>query len=57
MTTREAHKSLNKEEMTSDQKFEMMNKALDTKFAHQAEIKKILNKEQYETWKESSRKM
>ena len=57
MTTREAHKSLNKEEITSDQKFEMMNKALDTKLAHQAEIKKILNKEQYETWKESSRKM
>ena len=57
MTLREAHKSLNKEEMTADQKFEMMNKALDTKIAHQAEVKKILNKEQYETWKESSRKM
>ena len=57
MTLREAHKSLNKEEMTADQKFEMMNKALDTKIAHQAEFKKILNKEQYETWKESSRKM
>ena len=57
MTTREAHKSLNKEEMTSDQKFELMNKALDTKIAHQAEIKKILSKDQYETWKESSRKM
>jgi len=57
MATKEAHKSLNKEEMTSDQKFEMMNKALDTKLSHQAEIKKILNKEQYETWKETSRKM
>ena len=57
MATREAHKSINKEEMTSDQKFEMMNNSLDTKLAHQAEIKKILNKEQYETYKESSRKM
>jgi hypothetical protein len=57
MAKREAHKSLNKEEMTSDQKFEMMNTALDTKIAHQAEFKKILNKEQYETWKKSSRKM
>lgn len=55
--TKEAYKDLNKEEISSDQKFEMMNKALDNRLAHQEEIKKILNKEQYETWKESSRKM
>ena len=54
---KEAYKDLNKEDMSSDQKFEMMNKALDNRLAHQEEIKKILNKEQYETWKESSRKM
>ena len=56
-TTKESYKALNKEEMSSDQKFDMMNKALDKRLAHQAEIKKVLNKEQYQTWKESSSKM
>ncbi len=56
-STKAAYKSLNKEEMSADQKFEMMNKALDTKLAHQVEIKNILNKDQYELWRKSSRKM
>ena len=55
--TKAAHKSLNKEEMTSDQKFDLMNQMLDTKLAQQEQIKKILNKDQYKLWKESSRKM
>jgi len=55
--TKDAYKALNKDEISADQKFDMMNKALDKRLAHQAEIKKVLNKEQYETWKESSRKM
>lgn len=55
--TKAAHKSLNREEMTSDQKFDLMNQGLDTKLAHQEQIKKILNKDQYKLWKESSRKM
>ena len=53
---KETHKSHNREEMSSDQKFEIMNKKLDTKLEHQAEIKNILNKEQFGIWKESSRK-
>ncbi len=52
-----AYKSMNKEALTSDQKFDMMNKVLDTKLAHQEQIKKILNKDQYELWKDASRKM
>jgi len=55
--TKAAHKSLNKEEMTPDQKFDLMNQMLDTKLAQQEQIKKILNKDQYKLWKESSRKM
>ncbi len=55
--TKAAHKSLNKEEMSSDQKFDLMDQMLDTKLAHQEQIKKILNKDQYKLWKESSRKM
>jgi hypothetical protein len=35
----------------------LMNQGLDTKLAHQEQIKKILNKDQYKLWKESSRKM
>lgn len=49
-------KSLNKEELTSDQKFNHMNDMLDTQIAHQKEIKKILNEEQYEEWKKSRSK-
>ncbi len=53
---KESHKYINREEMSSDQKFELMNKKLDTELKHQAEIKNILNKEQYEIWKKSSTK-
>ncbi|MCA0933730.1 hypothetical protein LCM02_14815 [Lutimonas saemankumensis] len=46
-------KALNKEEMTSDQKFKHMNAMLDTQIAHQNEMKKLLNEEQYKVWKKS----
>lgn len=50
-------KSLNKEEMSSTEKFNHMNAMLDTKLAHQNELKKVLNEEQYKTWKQASSKM
>lgn len=50
-------KSLNKEEMTSTDRFNHMNDILDTKLAHQSELKKILNEDQYNQWKKSSNKM
>lgn len=46
-------KSLNREEMTSDQKFKQMNDMLDTQIAHQKEMKKLLNEKQYDVWKKS----
>ena len=49
-------KSLNKEEITSDQKFKHLNDMLDTQIAHQKEMKKLLNEEQYKVWKESRNK-
>lgn len=50
-------KSLNKEEMSSTDRFNHMNTMLDEKLAHQNELKKILNEDQYNTWKKSSNKM
>ncbi len=50
-------KSLNKEEMTSTERFNHMNGMLDEKLAHQNELKKILNEDQYHNWKKSSHKM
>lgn len=50
-------KSLNKEEMTSTDRFNHMNDILDTKLAHQSDLKKILNEDQYNQWKKSSNKM
>lgn len=50
-------KSLNKEEMTSTERFNHMNGMLDEKLAHQNELKKILNEDQYNNWKKSSNKM
>lgn len=49
-------KPLNKEEMTSDQKFKQINDMLDTQMARQKEMKKLLNGEQYEVWKNSMNK-
>ncbi len=40
---------------TSDERFKMMNDKLDSQLAHQAEIKKILNKDQYDSWKKSQK--
>ncbi len=49
----EMHKSMKEsgKKMTSDEKFNMMNKMLDAKIAHQNEMKKILNEGQYVAWK------
>ena len=49
----EAHKAMmsGDKKPTSDERFNMMNEMLDNKIAHQAKVKKILNKEQYEQWK------
>ncbi len=50
-------KSLNKEEMSSTDRFNHMNTMLDEKLAHQNELKKILDEDQYNSWKKSSNKM
>ena len=50
-------KSLNKEEMSSTDRFNHMNTMLDEKLAHQNELKKILNEDQYMSWKKSSNQM
>jgi len=49
----EAHRAMMSADMkpTSDERFNMMNEMLDYKLAHQTQVKKILNKEQYEQWK------
>lgn len=52
---REAFKGQNAEEMTATDKFNRMNKMLDMKLASQKQIKKILNDDQYETWKRSAK--
>lgn len=46
-------KSLNKEEITAMDRFNMMNSALDAKISYQRELKGILNKDQYDRWKNS----
>ncbi len=50
-------KSLNKEEMSSTDRFNYMNTMLDEKLARQNELKKILDEDQYTSWKKSSNKM
>lgn len=49
--------ALNKEEMSSTERFNHMNAMLDEKLTHQKELKKILSEEQYTNWKKSSHKM
>ena len=44
-------KGQNTEEMTSTERFNRMDKMLDMKIATQKQVKKILNDDQYETWK------
>ncbi|MEM9077538.1 MAG: hypothetical protein AAGC43_10880 [Bacteroidota bacterium] len=41
-----------RKKLTADERFEMVNARLDHKIAHQQKMKQVLNKEQYETWKE-----
>jgi len=48
---KEAFQKLNKDEMSSADRFNHMNSMLDKKIEHQNEIKKILNADQYKTWK------
>lgn len=50
-------KTLNKEEMSTTDRFNHMNTMLDEKLAHQNELKKILDEDQYTSWKKSSNKM
>ena len=50
-------KALNKEEMSSTERFNHMNAMLDEKLVHQNELKKILSEDQYTSWKKTSRKM
>lgn len=49
----EAHRALmsNGNKPTSDERFNMMNKMLDAQLVHQTQMKKILNKSQFEQWK------
>jgi periplasmic protein CpxP/Spy len=50
-----SHKAImeNDKKPTSDERFKMMNEMLDTQIAHQNEMKKILDADQYATWKKS----
>lgn len=50
-------KALNKAEMTSTEKFNHMNAMLDEKLNRQTAVKRILNEDQYKTWKKSEYKM
>ncbi|MFX0558545.1 hypothetical protein ACOCEA_17215 [Maribacter sp. CXY002] len=43
-------KKENGEQPTADEKFAMQNERLDAQIAHKAEMKKILNDEQYAKW-------
>lgn len=49
--------AVNKEEMTSTERFNHMNDMLDEKLVHQNDLKKILSEDQYKNWKKSSHKM
>jgi hypothetical protein len=48
-------KDLKSEEMSSDDRFKMMISKMDTQLAHQKQIKKVLNSDQYEIWKRSAK--
>lgn len=54
---REAFKGQNPEELTATDKFNRMNKMLDTQLANQKQVKKILNDDQYEIWKKTRKNM
>ena len=48
-----ALKAQNTEEMSTADRFNKMNAMLDMQLAHQKEVKKILNADQYEIWHRS----
>ena len=50
-------KSLNKEDITATDRFNMMNSALDAKISYQKQLKSVLNKDQYDRWKNSPSNM
>jgi protein CpxP len=52
---RKAFKGQDPEEITATDRFNMMDKMLDTHLANQKQVKKILNADQYETWKRSGK--
>ena len=41
----------NQTKPTSDERFNMMNSMLEKQMVHQSQMKKILNKDQYDQWK------
>jgi len=55
---KEARKAMKEREQkpTSDELFELKSKQLDAMIAHKAEMKKILNEEQFETWVQERKK-
>lgn len=44
-------KNTDQESLSPDEKFEAMNKMLDQKLSYQRKVSKILNDEQYQSWK------
>lgn len=50
-----ALKAQNSEEISTADKFNKMNAMLDMQLAHQKEVKKILNADQYEIWHRSAK--
>lgn len=52
---REAMKTLKKEEMSATDKFNLMNSMLDMQLAHQKQIKKILNEDQFTVWQKTKK--
>lgn len=53
------HRAMKKseEKPNQDEIFKMKAEMLDSRIAHQAEVKKILNEKQYEQWRVKSKKM
>lgn len=54
--TKASYQSMSMKELSADQKFELMRTKLDKKIDQQKELKKVLDKDQYELWKESTMK-
>lgn len=54
---RDSFQKMNTDEISSTDRFNHMNTILDRKIEHQNEMKKILNQDQYDTWKKTNRGM